>query len=138
MTIALNTPEQIQGWVWASRVSQCHLHLKGIKVPGLAAWLKANVPECANLRTVEQMYPRLLDHCDEIGHPWNQSTMNRFQVLVTAPVLYPLYIDEGVYETLDDISEKYGPAYAQGRVIIIRTMEKMRDRDPDKNMIYQG
>ena len=55
MTTMLNTPEQINAWVLLSRRSQLHLHLQGVKVPGIVKWCKANIPaEYAPMNTAKQ------------------------------------------------------------------------------------
>jgi hypothetical protein len=43
MTIALDTPEQINMWVLLSRRAQLKMHLAGYPVKGLVAWCKRNL-----------------------------------------------------------------------------------------------
>ena len=127
----------INAWIMLSRVSQCHLHMDGLTVKGLATWLKKNIPSeflDGSERTVKQLYPRLLDWCDELGLDRGHiKDRCNYQILVS--VLGGLYLDQGIVATLDEIGEKWGEAYQQGRVVITRTMDAVRDRDPDIQMV---
>lgn len=131
MSIVLDTPEQINAWVLLSRISQCHLHMKGLKVPGLAKWLKANVPDITTERTVRDMYPRLLDYCDTLGISAPGDEMCNYQVLIRGRN-DEIYLDYGIYPNLDVVAEEYGDDYRQDLVIIMRTMEVVRP--PDQNI----
>lgn len=138
MTIALTTPEQINAWVLLSRISQCHLHLKGYPVKGLLKWLKANIPDCATARTVKDAYPRLLDYTDTLGLHAPGGEMCNYQILVTGTGAGKgLYLDHGIVDSMADIEANpdFVRAYAEGRLVILRTMDKTRERDPKVRMV---
>lgn len=134
MTIVLDKPEQINAWVLLSRISQCHLHMKGLAVKGLHKWLVANVPDCADTHTVKQAYPRLLDYCDQFGITAPGGEQCQYQVLIKA---LGLYHDQGIFASMADIEadENIVARYAEGRVVILRTMDAVRDRDPKIQMV---
>jgi hypothetical protein len=135
-TIVLDTPEQINAWVLMSRISQCHLHMKGIKVPGLLKWLRANVPDCANARTVKAAYCGLLDYCDQFGVSAPGGEQCNYQLLMTPTALNGLYFDMGIVPDLDaSVPENVKTAYGEGRVVILRTMDDVRDRDTSIQMV---
>lgn len=142
MTICLDTPEQINAWVLISRVSQCTLHLKGYPVKGLLKWLTKNVPDCADARTIKQAYPRLLDYCDSMGVNTDRVSATypvRYQILVTPTALNSLYFDYGIVPNLTDVEfvSKWGKAYDEGRMVIIRTLDDCRDRDRNIQMVKE-
>ena len=134
-SFTLDTPEQINAWVLISRISQCHLHMDGLKVPGLLKWLKANIPDCADARTVKAAYPRLLDYCDSLGIEAPGGERCNYQVLIT--VFQGLYLDAGIVGSIADIEANpdWVKAYAEGRMVILRTMDAVRDRDPNVQMV---
>jgi len=134
MTIALTTPTQINAWVLLSRISQCHIHMKGYPVKGLHKWLVKNVPDCADTRTVKQAYPRLLDYCDQFGLAAPGGEQCHYQVLVKG---LGLYHDQGVFDTMADVEadENIVARYAEGRVVILRTMDEPRPRDRKIQMV---
>lgn len=134
-SIVLDTPEQINAWVLLSRISQCHLHMGGYPVKGLLKWLKNNVPDCAKDRTVKDAYPHLLDYCDQFGVSAPGGERCNYQVLVTR--FQGLYLDCGIFATMQDIEaeENIVKAYGEGRVVILRTMDDVRDRDPNIQMV---
>lgn len=134
-SFSLDTPEQINAWVLLSRISQCHLHMDGLKVNGLLKWLKANVPDCADCHTVKAAYPRLLDYCDQFNLSAPGGERCNYQVLIT--VFSGLYLDYGVFRTLADIeaNEQFSKAYREGRMVVLRTMDSVRDRDPKVQMV---
>lgn len=136
-SFALDTPQQINAWVLLSRISQCHLHMSGLRVPGLLKWLKANVPDCATARTVKAAYPRLLDYCDQFGIEAPGGERCNYQVLITPTALNGLYFDFGVVDSLETIKENptWVDAYSDGRMVILRTMENVRDRNPRIQMV---
>lgn len=132
-TIALTTPVQINAWVLLSRISQAHLHMKGYKVPGLLKWLRANVPDCANARTVKAAYCGLLDYCDQFNLSAPGGEQCNYQVLLQHPISHSLYLDQGVLSTMANVAENFGNAYAAGRVVILRTMDAVRE--PNNTMM---
>ena len=138
-TIALTTPEQINAWVLLSRISQCHLHMAGVKVPGLLKWLKANVPDCANDRTVKAAYPHLLDFCDqfEVSAPGGERC--NYQVLLTPSVFNGLYFDQGIVSSMTEVEANsvWVGAYRQGRLVILRTMDDVREPDTSITMVKE-
>jgi hypothetical protein len=141
MTIVLDTPEQINAWVLLSRISQCHLHMKGYKVPGLLKWLKANVPDCKGKASVAAAYPGLLDYCDQFGISAPGGEQCNYQVLVTGRKdsgLHGLYFDRGVYTSMDAIAEAWGEQYAEGRIVILRTMDPERGPNPKAEPMVMG
>lgn len=135
---SLDTPEQINAWVILSRISQAHLHMKGYTVKGLASWLKRNVPECENLRTVKQMYPRLLDYAGEFGIEAPGGEQCNYQVLRTPKaVLNGLYFDAGVVSSIEEVeaNDLWAEDYADDRLVIIRTMDEPREADRAIQMV---
>lgn len=136
-TIILDTPEQINAWVLASRISQAHLHMDGLKVPGLAKWIKANVPDVTTERTVRDMYPRLLDFCDlyNVSAPGGERC--NYQVLMTPEGPFSgLYFDCGIFASIEDITAPVVlDAYKDNRVVVLRTMEEPRDEDISIRMV---
>jgi hypothetical protein len=139
MSISLDTPEQINAWVLLSRISQCHLHMKGLKVNGLAAWMKRNIPDITNERTVKQMYPRLLDFCDAHGVQAPGGEQCNYQVLMTGGPLTGLYLDQGIVSSMSDIEANptWVKAYGEERLVIIRTMDAPRERDRGIQMVKE-
>ena len=131
MSISLDTPEQINAWVLLSRIGQCRLHMKGMTVPGLASWMKKNIPDVTTERTVKAMYPRLLDYCDEVGVGTMDDDLCNYQVLLTPSALNGLYFDMGIVNSISDIEANptFVEAYNDGRLVITRTMDDVRDRD---------
>jgi hypothetical protein len=139
-TIVLDTPEQINAWVLASRISQCHLHMAGLQVKGLAGWLKRNIPDCNGLRTVKEMYPRLLDYCDTFGVYAPGGERCNYQVLWTPKGAgRGLYFDQGVVATVEDIeaNENWAEAYNDQRLVILRTMDPVRSADTTVRMVME-
>jgi hypothetical protein len=142
MTIVIDTPAGINAWILMSRVSQCHLHMKGMKVPGLAKWMKNNIPDVTTERTVKDMYPRLLDYCQSVGVEFSEDGNGiheecNYQVLLTAHTYHPLfglYMDQGVYNKMSDVAAVWSDEHAQGRVVIVRTMEDVRGKDSSIRM----
>lgn len=134
---SLDTPEQLNAWVLLSRISQCHLHMGGLKVPGLHKWLKANIPDCAGTRTIKQAYPRLLDYCDQFDITAPGGERCNYQVLMTGGPLMGLYLDQGIVASLSDIEANptWANAYTENRLVILRTMDDVRDRDPNVQMV---
>lgn len=139
MSITLDTPEQINAWVLLSRISQCHIHISdtGLKVPGLAKWLKANVPDVTTETTVKAMYPRLLDYCDTFGVQAPGGEQCNYQVLITPTALHGLYFDMGIVGSMSDIeaNPEWVKAYGEDRVVIMRTMDECRERDRTIQMV---
>lgn len=137
MSITLDTPEQINAWVLLSRISQCHLHLKGYKVNGLAAWLKRNVPDITTERTVKAMYPRLLDYCDTFGISAPGGEQCNYQILMTGGPLTGLYLDQGIVSSLAEVEANptWAKAYGEDRLVIMRTMDEPRERDRTIQMV---
>lgn len=136
MTIVLDKPEQINAWVLMSRISQCHIHMQGYPVKGLHKWLVKNVPDAAGTRTVKDAYPRLLDYCDTFGVTAPGGERCHYQVLVKT---LGLYHDRGVFASMADIeaNDAIVARYAEGRVVILRTMGAVRDRDPKIQMVME-
>jgi hypothetical protein len=138
MSISLDTPEQINAWVLLSRISQCHIHMNTtMKVPGLASWMKANVPDVTNERTVKDMYPRLLDYCDTLGVQAPGGEQCNYQILMTGGPLTGLYFDYGIVDSMTEVEANptWVKAYAENRLVIMRTMEPVRDRDRTIQMV---
>lgn len=139
--IVLDTPEQINAWIWLSRLHQCELHMKGYTHPGLFTWLRRNVPDLTTERTVKAAYPRLLDHMDTLGVlPAEHEEKCNYQILLTPSALDGLYFDFGVVGSLSDIEANadFVAAYGEGRLVIIRTAENVRDRNPKIQMTREG
>lgn len=137
MTITLDTPEQINAWILLSRVHQAELHMKGYSVKGLLKWLQANIPDCANDRTVKDAYPHLLDYAGEFGGVLdNHKELCNYQLLV-AKMGHNLYFDFGIFDSIDDIQSipNMQRAYDAGRVIILRTMKDVRG--PDRKVMME-
>lgn len=138
MTTSLDTPEQINAWVILSRVHQAELHMKGLKVPGLLKWLKANIPDCANATSVKNAYPALLDYADAEGVLGNHKELCNYQVLAT-PAKGSVYFDQGIFDSIEDIQNAPGmkAVYDDGRVVILRTMKDVRGPDKKVRMTMQ-
>lgn len=134
-TIVLNTPEQITAWIWLSRKHQCRLHMEGYTVPHLFTWLKRNVPDITTERTVKDAYPRLLDYLDTIGIDTSDDTLCNYQILMTPSGGFSgLYFDRGIVGSLSEVEANpdFVNAYADGRLVIMRTMAETRE--PDKTI----
>ncbi len=133
----LTGQEQVNAWVLLSRISQCHLHMKGLKVPGLLKWLRANVPDCANARTVKAAYCGLLDYCDEFGLSAPGGEQCNYNVLLTPNVMHGLYFDQGIVGTMAEIeaNDVWVEAYGEDRLVIMRTMDDVREADTANVMV---
>jgi hypothetical protein len=125
MTIALDTPEQITMWVMLSRRAQLKLQLKGIKVPGIVKWCRANVPGAENARTAKQCVVPLEYMIADAGGPQDFSIVN-------VHVMYKsggLFFDKGIYSDMSEVEADpaFVELYKRGLLEIVYTLDEPRE-----------
>lgn len=118
MTIMLDTPEQINAWVLLSRRHQLHLHLRGVKVPGIVKWCKANIPaEYGTVTTAKNALAYLNDYIGDIGGIPEDEWCS-FKLLIGPE--RGVYIIAGIFEDMAAVENEYysqwnGESYVIGR-----------------------
>lgn len=133
MTIALDTPEQINMWVLLSRRARLKLQMKGLKTPGLLKWCKANIgPECT---TAAKALTAVNELIAENGGP-NDPDQN--YIVAVDQYNSGIFADGGIMteaEVMDN--PDYVDAYTYGRLHIVPTHEAKRSPLPKKAYRFQ-
>lgn len=124
MSIALTTPTQIAMWVLLSRRAQIKLHLKGVSVPGLVKWCRANIDGCENTRTVKQCIVPVEYAIATAGGPQDFSLVN-VHVMINEGEFFSdvgIFSDMSEVEALTDLVSYY----QNGDLEIVYTLDKPR------------
>lgn len=124
-TIALDTPEQIGMWVLLSRRHQIQLHLKGMKVPGLVKWVKANLETHGlSIRTVRDCIVPVEYAIAQAGGEIDYNLVNVHVLVRRLGMLF----DQGIYSNLDEVEAipRLVEAYVDGELEIVVTLDEPR------------
>lgn len=130
MTISLNTPEQINHWVLLSRRQQVQLHLKGLKVKGIMAALKRDIPGCENITRVSQA---VLPIEEAISFAGGEADFNLVNVHVCRKHEQGVLSDRGIFATMAEVEadEKFVKMYNAGVLEIMLTDKPVREKTND-------
>lgn len=124
MSFVLDTPEQINMWVLLSRRSQLKLQMKGISVPGIVKWCRANVPGAEKARTAKACVVPLEYMIAAAGGPQDFSIVNVHVMRKRGDY----FADLGIHP--DMVSLEANPAmveaYNKGQLEIVYTLEEPR------------
>lgn len=126
-TIALDTPEQITMWVLLSRRSQLKLQMKGLKVPGIVKWCKANVPGAERARTARDCIVPLEYMIAERNGPADFSIVN---VHVMRIVGNGVFQDLGIFPdttTVEVEHPEWMTLYHNGGLEVVFTLDEPRE-----------
>lgn len=130
MTIALTTPEEIGMWVLLSRRHQVQLHLKGMKVPGIVKWCKANLGTAEGgkpIRTAKDAIVPIEYAISEAGGDVDYRLVN-VHVMVNGGGLFH---DCGIFPNMEAVERQSDmvKAYQEGSLEIVLTTQEPRERN---------
>lgn len=133
MTIALDTPEQINMWVLLSRRAQLKMHLAGYPVKGLVAWCKRNLVTGENgkpIRTAKDAVVPLEYLISQHGGEIDWKLVNMHVMRRLNPETFQ---DLGIYDSPEviEVGSPMHQMYEAGALEIVLTLQEPRKANGD-------
>lgn len=132
--IVLDKPEQINMWVLLSRRHQLQLHMKGLKVPGIVKWCKANISGAESARTAKDCVVPVEFAISQAGGEIDYELVNLHIMRIVRPGIFQ---DLGIYDSPSDIQpgSPMAQMYQSGQLEIVLTVDSVR---PANGELFTG